>query len=220
VTPGERTGTSAALAVAVSIAFALLAHFAVIDGLTPTVGALLSLLPVAILGLWATRRARHRELVLVGAGAAAIALWFGWGTLERNFPSLFFIEHAGSNLVLAIVFGRTLAGSREPLCTRFARLLHGTLPPEVMRYTRQVTVAWTVFFGTLFTLSSILYLGGFLTAWSLLANIASPILVGLMFVVEYAVRHRVLPEWERVGILGSIRAFSRHFATAPVEAPR
>jgi uncharacterized membrane protein len=220
VTSGERTGTSAALAVVVSIAFALLAHFAVIDGLTPTVGALLSLLPVAILALWATRRARHRELVLTGAGAAAIALWFGWGTLERNFPSVFFIEHAGSNLVLAIVFGRTLVGLREPLCTRFARLLHGTLPPEVIRYTRQVTVAWTVFFVTLFTLSSILYLGGFLTAWSLLANIASPILVGLMFVVEYAVRHRVLPEWERVGILGSIRAFSRHFGTAPVEAPR
>jgi uncharacterized membrane protein len=216
----ERTQASVAIAVAVSIAFALLAHFAVIDGLTPTVGALLSLLPLAILGLWATRRARHRALVLAGAGAIAVALWFGWGTLERNFPNLFFVEHAGGNLVLAIVFGRTLLGSREPLCTRFARLLHGALPPEVIRYTRQVTVAWTVFFVTLFTLSSILYLGKFLTAWSILANIASPILVALMFVVEYAIRHRVLPQWERVGIFGSIRAFSRHFEAAPVEAPR
>jgi uncharacterized membrane protein len=217
---GERAQASVAIAVAVSIAFALLAHFAVIDGLTPTVGALLSLLPLAILGLWATRRARHRARVLAGAGAIAIGLWFGWGTLERNFPSLFFVEHAGSNLALAIVFGRTLLGSREPLCTRFARMLHGALPPEVLRYTRQVTVAWTVFFVTLFTLSSILYLGKFLTAWSILANIASPILVALMFGVEYAIRHRVLPQWERVGILGSIRAFSRHFETAPVEAPR
>ena len=52
----ERTQASVAIAVAVSIAFALLAHFAVIDGLTPTVGALLSLLPLAILGLWATRQ--------------------------------------------------------------------------------------------------------------------------------------------------------------------
>lgn len=220
MTSGERTRASVSIAVAVSIAFALLAHFAIIDGLTPTVGALLSLLPVAILGFWATRRARHREFVLVGAGAIAIALWFGWGTVERNFPSIFFIEHAGTNLVLAILFGRTLVGSREPLCTRFARMLHGTLPPEVIRYTRQVTVAWTVFFLTLFSLSCILYLGKFVTAWSVLANIASPILVGLMFLVEYAVRHRVLPHWERIGILGSIRAFSRHFGTAQVEAPR
>jgi len=48
-------------------------------------------------------------------------------------------------------------------------------------------------------------------AWSLLANILTPLLVGAMFVVEYAVRLRVLPNWERVGILRGVRAFSRHF---------
>jgi uncharacterized membrane protein len=63
----------------------------------------------------------------------------------------------------------------------------------------------------LFLLSCALYLGGFLAAWSLLANILTPILIAAMFVVEYAVRHRVLPGWERVGVLGGIRAFSRHF---------
>jgi uncharacterized membrane protein len=220
VTSGARTRTSVAIAVAVSIAFALAAHFAIIDGLKPTVGALLSLAPVTILGLWATSRARHRELVLLGVGAIAVGIWFEWDMLERNFPSVFFLEHAGTNLVLAIVFGRTLVGSGEALCTRFARLLHGSLPAEVIAYTRRVTVAWTIFFATLFTLSCILYLGRFVTAWSILANIASPILVGLMFVVEYAIRHRVLPDWERVGVLGSIRAFSRHFGTAQVEAPR
>jgi uncharacterized membrane protein len=220
VTRRQRTRTSVALVVAVSVAFAVLAHFALVDRLTPALGAFLSLLPVALLGLWAVRRARHRVLVVAGAGAAAIAVWLGWDTLERNFPSLFFVEHAGANLALAIVFGRTLLGSREPLCTSFARLVHGALPPEVLRYSRRVTLAWTIFFAVLFALSCILYLGRFVAAWSILANIASPILVGLMFVAEYLIRHRVLPQWERVGVLGSIRAFSRHFETARAEAPR
>lgn len=218
MTPGQRTRISAALALAV--AFAILAHFALVGELTPTVGALLSLAPVAILVAWAARRARHRSLALLGAGAAAIGLWLGWSALERHFASLFFVEHAGANLALAIVFGRTLVGPREPLCTRFARMVHGTLPPEVVRYARQVTVAWTIVFATLFALSCILYLGQFLAAWSLLANIASPILVAATFVVEYVVRHRVLPQWERVGVLGGIRAFARHFGAAQVDAPR
>jgi uncharacterized membrane protein len=219
VTPG-RTRTSVALAVALSVGFAVLAHFSLIEGLTPTVGALLSLLPVAILAVWAMRRSRHRVLALFAIAAAGVALWLGWDTFQRHFPDLFFIEHAGANLVLAIVFGRTLLGGHEALCTRFARMLHGTLPDEVARYSRKVTIAWTLFFATLFALSCALYLSNHIAAWSVLANIASPILVGLMFVVEYAVRHRVLPEWERVGILGSIRAFSRHFAATRAQAPR
>ncbi len=200
-----------ALAVLLSAGFALLAHFAIVDELTPTVGALLSLIPVTALALYAVRRSRHRAAALVAILAFGALLWMGWGTLQRHFPDLFFVEHAGANLVLAFVFGRTLFGGREALCTRFARLLHGTLPVEVERYSRRVTAAWTIFFATLFALSCTLYFGGFLAAWSVLANILSPILIVAMFMVEYAIRHRVLPQWERVGLLGGIRAFSRHF---------
>lgn len=92
--------------------------------------------------------------------------------------------------------------------------------PEVLRYTRRVTAAWTLLFVALFAASCALFFGGFVAAWSLLANIVSPLLLGAMFVVEYAVRLRVLPHWERVGILGGIRAFSRHFDSARFEAPR
>jgi len=211
VTRAPRSRAWVALAVLLSAGFALLAHFAIIDELTPTVGALLSLVPVTALALWAVRRSRHRAAAFVAILAFGALLWMGWGTLRRHFPDLFFVEHAGANLALAFVFGRTLFGGREALCTRFARLLHGTLPVEVERYSRRVTVAWTIFFATLFALSCTLYFGGFLAAWSVLANILSPILTVAMFMVEYAIRHRVLPQWERVGLLGGIRAFSRHF---------
>lgn len=209
-----------ALAIVVSGAFAVLAHASIVEGVPPAVGALLSLIPLALIALRGVSRARHRGFALALLAIAGVAVAMSWSALERHFPSVFFVEHAGINLALAIIFGRTLVGAREPMITRFARLLHEGIPPEVARYTRQVTLAWTIFFGILGVLSCVLYLGGFLVAWSVLANIASPILVGAMFVGEYAVRHRVLPDWERVGILGGIRAFSRHFGSARFEAPR
>jgi uncharacterized membrane protein len=217
VTPGRRTHPATALLVVLSIAGAVLAHFAIVDRFSPALGALLSLVPAAALLLWLARRSRHRWLVALVLGAGALAVWAEWPNLERHFPSVFFVEHVGINLMLAVVFGRTLAAGRVPLCARFAELLHGTLPPEVQAYTRRVTLAWTLFFALLALASAVLYLGGFLTAWSALATMASPLLVALMFVVEYAIRLRALPNWERVGILGGIRAFSRHFAAA---APR
>jgi len=104
--------------------------------------------------------------------------------------------------------------------TQFATAFHGELAPQARRYTRGVTVAWTIFFLTLFAVSCALYLAGFLEAWSLLVNIVGPLLVGAMFVVEYLVRHRVLPDLERAGLLSGIRAFSRHMAAPQSQSPR
>jgi uncharacterized membrane protein len=209
-----------AIVVLLSLAFALLAHAALVDGVPPTVGAWLSLVPAAVLLSWLLGRMRHRALAAALVLAIAAALWTGWPHLERHFPDLFFLQHAGINLALAIVFGRTLFGGREPLVAAFARLVHGALPPEVQRYTRRVTIAWTLFFAAMLLASCALYLAGELPAWSVLATIASPLLIAAMFVAEYGIRHRVLPDWERVGILRGIRACARHFQAARFEAPR
>ena len=220
MTAGGVRGAGLALGIALPVGFALLAHAAIIEGVPPAVGAALSLVPLSILAFWAARRSHHRVGIIAAIGAVALAFAFGWKELERHFPDLFFVEHAGANLVLAVLFGRTLAAGREPLVTRFALIIHEKLPPEVVRYTRKVTVAWTLFFATLCAVSSILYLGRFLEAWSLLANILSPFLVGGMFVGEYMVRHRALPHWERIGIMGGVRAFNRHFGRARLESSR
>jgi uncharacterized membrane protein len=220
VSAGGRRRPVIALIVFLSICGAILAHYAIVQSSTPTLGALLSLLPLAAVGFVAARRARRRELVLGAIALAALALWLGWGLLEQNFTNLFFIEHAGMNLLLAVMFGRTLVGGSEPLCTRFARIIHGTLPPEVLLYTRRVTLAWAIFFASLFVVSCVLYFGNFVAAWSFLANIASPILIATMFVVEYAIRLRVLPNHERIGILGGMRAFLQHAAARRSTATR
>jgi uncharacterized membrane protein len=211
VTGAPRRRVALALGLVLCVSFAVMAHLAITSGFGDgAVGASLSLVPVAAIAIWAMRRSRRPLTALVAIVAAAVALGAGWPVLERHFQSVFFVEHATTNLALATVFGRTLVADREALCTRFARLLHGALPIEVERYTRQVTLAWTLFFALVFTLSCVLYLGGFLEAWSLLANVLGIVLIAAMFVVEYAVRLRVLPNWQRTGILEGIRAFARH----------
>lgn len=220
MTGGRRTRLQVVVVVALSVSFALLAHAALVDGIPPTAGAALSLVPAALLAWWLVSRTQHRIVAAVALSALAAGLWLGWPQLERHFPDVLFIQHAAINLALGIVFGRTLFGGREPLVTTFARLVHGSLPPEVERYSRRVTLAWTIFFATLLAASCALYLAKQQAAWSFLATIASPVLIATMFVAEYFVRHRVLPDWERVGILGGIRAFTRHFQSARFEAPR
>ena len=217
MTPGRRG--LVALAVLASVAFAVGAHLALVQGIPAAAGALLSLIPVAAFVLVFLLRRGHRVLALVAVLAIAAVLWRGWDVFEQRFPDLFFLEHVGINLALAFFFGRTLAAGREPLITGLARVVHGGTTPALLRYTRQVTIAWTVFFLAMALASTVLYAAGLKAAWSLLANVLAPILIAAMFIVEYAVRHRVLPDLERIGVVGSIRAFSRHVGTR-AEAPR
>lgn len=220
MTPAQRTRLAVVALALLSATGAVLAHYAIVFGHAPTLGAALALAPAAVLAAIVVQRAKRRAPLLLALVAVAVLLWAGWDAIERQFPDLFFLEHVGTNLLLGAMFGRTLAGECEPLCTRFARLLHGPLSPEEVRYSRQVTLAWTIFFLGLAALSSALYLGGQVAAWSILANLLTLPLVATMFAVEYAVRGRVLPGRQRVGILDGLRAFWRHSASAPSGARR
>lgn len=217
---GARQNSRLAAVVVVSIGFAVLAHFAIAGGASSPLGAVLSLVPLLILGAWFVRRLRHAWLGYLAIALAVAGVWLFWSHLEKHFPDLFFVEHAGGNLLLALVFGRTLAPGREALCTRFARLIHGELEPRVRDYTRAITIAWTLFFAAMFAVSCMLYLGGLVAEWSLFANLVTPLLLVAMFLVEYAIRSWALPGHARVGILGGIRAFSRHVASSRAQAPR
>lgn len=219
MTPAPRKRRFVAFAVVVSGLGIVLAYLSLRDT-HPALGATLSLVPPAALAISALRRSARGPRLWIGIAAIAAVLVAGFEVAKRHYAGVFLVDHAGVNLALAFAFGRTLTAGREPLCTRFARLIHGTLPPEVARYTRGVTVAWTAFFLAVVALSLALYFGGYHEAWSVLATIASPVLLGIMFLAEYAVRLRMLPNWERIGILGGIRAFSRHFAAARAQAPR
>jgi uncharacterized membrane protein len=88
-------------------------------------------------------------------------------------------------------------------------MVHGPLPPDVQRYTRAVTAAWTVFFVSISLLSAALYTWAPLRVWSVFANFLTLPLAALMFLGEYALRQRVLPSMRRITLRDTARAYFR-----------
>lgn len=197
-----------AAAAAVMVAWALAAHFSSAGqghrDLTTALGVAPIVFAFAML-LW---RVRH-PLWVAGSGAALLAaLAWLWPALRQNVALLFFIQHLGINLALAALFGRTLGGSGEPLVTRLAHLVHsGLLSERQLRYTRQVTQAWTLFFLVNASVSTLLYALAPVAVWSFYANILTGPLIGLMFIAEHLLRMRVLPREERPSITEVVRVW-------------
>ena len=109
-----------------------------------------------------------------------------------------FVPPVASFALFLWFFGRTLRSGREPLVTSIARFVHGTLTPEIERYTRGVTVAWCGFFAAIAAASIVLAVAAPFAVWSFFANVLAYPLVGLMFAGEYAIRRRRFPDFRHV----------------------
>jgi uncharacterized membrane protein len=193
-----------------AIAYPVLAHYSTTPAAVtsmPWLGVGMSLTPALAILLFMTWNSPRKPAMLLLCAVVGMLVWGFWGMLERNFSWAYFIQHAGTNLMLAVVFGVTLARGRQALCSRFAEAVHGSLAPDVLRYTRQLTLAWTLFFITISLISALLFAFAPIETWSIFANFLTFPLVMLMFVVEFLVRLRKLPNLERHNILDGILAF-------------
>jgi uncharacterized membrane protein len=173
----------------------------------PALGLTVALTPVLAILTWLAWRSPRRVAMLGLCVAVGCLLWQYRDTLEGNVGWVYFIQHAGIYVLLGAVFGQTLRRGRHPLCTRCAQALRGSLSPEVARYTRSVTLAWTLFFLGISLVSTLLFLFFSMDVWSFFANFLTLPLMALLFVVEHLVRLRKLPHLERHTIMDSIRAF-------------
>jgi uncharacterized membrane protein len=152
-------------AAVLTVAWAIAAHVSSSSGQPSAWGAMLALAPLlvaAALGLW--RLPRRWLAALLGAGLAGV-LVVSWPLLTARVALLYFVQHMGIYLLLASFFGRTLSGGGESLVTQMARRIHGgVLSTAQQRYTRKVTVAWTVFFVLMALTSAVLFAGAPLPA--------------------------------------------------------
>lgn len=184
--------------VALMGAWAIAAYFGSAGQGSPDLNAVIAVTPAAVVVATLLWRARHPLWAAGGSLALLAALAWLWPSLRQNVTLLFFVEHLGVNLAFATLFGRTLVGPGEALITRFARIVHnGVLSERHLRYTRQLTLAWTLFFLANATLSALLYVAAPPTVWSFYANLLTAPLIGLMFAAEHLVRRRMLPPEER-----------------------
>lgn len=163
--------------------------------------------PLVVLGTIALWRGGQRVLAL-GCGVAAVLVaaraWTG-GELPARW--LYLAQHAGVHLALAAWFGGTLRAGAQPLVSMLAQRVHGSLTPAMAAYTRQVTLAWTLYFLAMTAASLVLFFAGDFRHWSLLANLLTPVFTVAMFVGEYLVRYRLHPEFERVSLHKAVQAW-------------
>ena len=202
----------AALAL-LAVGWMLAAHLGSTGNGPPDLNVGLALLPIlAALGALV-----FRLLSLPLAGLLGLALLAGilllWPLLRDKIALLYLLQHVGINLMLASLFGRSLLGPGEALITQLARrvFVQG-ISPRKARYTRAVTVAWTIFFLANASVSLLLYLLAPATLWSTYANLGNPLLIAVMFLCEHLWRRRVLPPEERPRIADVVRAWRHHHA--------
>lgn len=204
-----RSVAGPALAVALAVAYPLLAHWATHDGGGVSAAvALADLVALCMAGPLAQGRAWAWALAAVlGAGLVWLART-PYAQMLLLAPPMVFVGF------VAWMFGRSLRPPREALITRIVAAMERTepaqLPPELLRYSRRLTWMWAVLLAVLAVANGLLALiavpDGVLARlgrtpfisigqeeWSLFANLLNYGIVGGFFVGEYALRKRLFP---------------------------
>ncbi|HJY79366.1 MAG TPA: hypothetical protein VKE95_22160 [Burkholderiales bacterium] len=118
------------------------------------------------------------------------------------------LAHAGAYLAMLWYFGRSLRPGREPLITRIARRIHGSVPPDMACFTRRLTVAWCAFFAAQVVVSALLLAFAPHDFWSMFVNVLDLPLLALMFVAQQAYRALCFPLVPHVSIARILIAFA------------
>ena len=168
------------------------------------VGVLLAPLWLAALGLAGSRFGAWGLTVAGAVGVIGFALVLRGEAGDPN--RLYVFQHAGINALLCGWFGSTLRGDRLSLIGQFAARIH-PLSPAMRAYTARVTCVWAVYFALMTVASIAVYAFLSFAAWSVLANLLTPVMVAGLFVGEYLLRYRLHPEFERTRLIDTVRAF-------------
>jgi uncharacterized membrane protein len=201
------------------IGYPVLEHLAA-AGATPSLfGALVAITPLTCLACILAWRSPRRPVMLAVCLAAFAAMYFMSDWLLAHYEWVFLLQHAGIYALLCFAFGRTLQAGHTPMVTGLARMVHEAMTPALIRYTRSVTWAWTIYFGATAALSLLLFRLAPIAVWSTFANLLGPVLLVLMFAAEYGVRFLVLPASDRAGPLEAIRAYRRSSAGGGAHRP-
>jgi uncharacterized membrane protein len=208
VTRLKRLLVIAAIAIA-GAAYLAFSHLLTITERPSTLMLALGVTPLTVMTLLAAWHSRMRWWALTFLAVLALAVLLYLEESRNHVNWLYFMQHAGAMTLLAITFGSTLGrGDSDALCSRVTRLmLPGPADPAYMRYTWKITLAWTVYFITSAVVSVGLFFFGPIAVWSWFANLLTPLIVGLMFVIEYLVRVRVLPDRAHFSIAQTIQAY-------------
>jgi len=196
--------------------YALLSHaLMVAAGDRPWAAAALLAPLVFALAAFAWQR-RHAPSLLLCAAALAGLAWIALSGQPQSINRLYLLQHAGIHGALGCAFAFTLRRGATPLISTLSARVHGTMTPARAAYTRRVTMVWALYFAAMAVLSLALYAWAPWWAWSLFANLVTPLAAIGLFAGEHWLRYRLHPEFERSSMLQAWRAYRG----APLVQPR
>jgi uncharacterized membrane protein len=155
----------------------------------------LGLLAIAILGLPALRYA------LLWSGLPLVASYM---TLSAAFIQGVIWSS------MAVWFGASLRQGEVPLITRIATLTRGRLSPELITYTRRVTLVWCGFCLCMVLVPLLLLAAGAHNAWTFFVSFLTLPLLAAMAAAEYAyrrIRYRHLRHESPADMVRLVRQF-------------
>ena len=172
-------------------------------------GALVAIAPIVLIAAILAWRSSWRYWLLGLVILLCVGLWAIWPALLLHFGVVYWLQHVGMQIMLMVVFGRTLMAGEVPLCTHFARIVHqqNLLTPKHEWYARQVTLAWAIFFALIAVTSTLLFFLTSLATWSTFSNLVTLPLALLMFMIEYLIRRRVLRHVPHAPMIAGLRAY-------------
>ncbi len=129
-----KQGLRLAVAGILGAAYLWLGHLTSSSDSPPLLGLLVGMLPLSLAACALAWHSRPRWLWLGLCGAALLAMALNVEMMRSNAAWVYFIQHAGSMLLLGLMFGRSLASGRHEaaLCSRIAGVLH--TEPMSLRY--------------------------------------------------------------------------------------
>ncbi|MGH8441793.1 MAG: hypothetical protein ACRETF_02700 [Nevskiaceae bacterium] len=200
----EAPGPGATGPLVLALSYPVLSHFAAILG-WPQLQWLALVVICALPQYAALRAGRWRNWLLLLALAALLLL------LTRAGGGIYalFVPPAVLPAMLAALFIGTLRNGRVPLVTRMAVAERGSLSPELLAYTRNVTRAWGWMLSAMAVAAVALALLAPLWVWSLFTNFLCYALLGLMFVGEYVWRRLKFRHEPHAGFAAFIRSLVR-----------
>ena len=199
--------TKVALLTAGVIAYQLLVYYMIVDQPDGGIGAGLMVAPLVVVVACVLARSVGGRLML---GLLALAVGVGillWRTMGASPALLYPVPFLTVYVFLLWFFGRTLKAERKPLVTLLAAHVHGEIPADIARYTRQVTWAWCIFFAAMALTSILLFVFEPLPIWSVFNNLLNLPLVVAMYLGEYAWRLHRFPDFPHASIATVFRAF-------------
>ena len=199
------------LRVAASLSYLVLVHVAaLLDKPLIGIAAIVLILSCAAVANLATKGWCRPTLLWLLASVIAFGLLIAGLEGSRTVSAIILFPPALISAYFLVLFGRTLLPGQEPLITRFSQVnFDGAVPPAIARYTRQLTIVWTVLFAAMSVETIALGVFADLATWSWWANVINPAVALSFFFLEHAYRAVRYREWGHSSPLRTIAIMMR-----------